>query len=65
MLFFWVTTGEAVVGCRDANWACGNSAITNILYYLLFGWWEMLLLIRMLRVLGQSLDQQGVGNSTC
>ena len=28
---FWVTTGEAVVGCRDANWACGNSAITNIL----------------------------------
>jgi hypothetical protein len=31
MLFFWVTTGEAVVGCRDANWACGNSAITNIL----------------------------------
>jgi hypothetical protein len=38
-MLFWGEDpgGEAVIGCRDANWARGNSAITNIL--LLFAIW--------------------------
>jgi hypothetical protein len=40
--------GEAVVGRRDANWARGNSAVTDVCYYLLFGWWERFLPIGLL-----------------
>ena len=56
--------GEAMVGRRDANWACGNPTVTSSL--LLSAVWavEVVLLIRMLRVLGRSLDQWGVGNPT-
>ena len=56
--------GEAVVGRRDANWACGNSAVTNIL--LLSAVWVVgaVFADRNAPALGGILNQQGVGNST-
>jgi hypothetical protein len=55
---------EAMVGCRDANWAHGNSAVTNIL--LLSTVWVVgaVFANRNAPALGKILDQQGVGNST-
>jgi len=55
---------EAVVGRRDANWACGNSAVTNIL--LLSAVWVVgaVFADRNAPALGGILNQQGVGNST-
>ena len=56
--------GEAVVGRRDANWACGNSAVTNIL--LLSAVWVVgaVFANRNAPALGGILNQQGVGNLT-
>ncbi len=56
--------GEAVVGCRDTNWACGNSAITNIL--LLSAVWVVgaVFADRNAPALRGILDQQGAGNLT-
>jgi len=55
--------GEAVVGRRDAYWASGRSAATNILLQsavwvvgAVFADWNAL-------ALGGILNQQGVGNS--
>ena len=56
--------GEAVVGCRDAYWASGESAVTNSL--LLFAVWVVgaVFANRNALALGGILNQQGVGNST-
>ncbi len=55
---------EAVVGCRDADWAHGNSAVTNIL--LLSAVWVVgaVFANRNALALGKILNQQGVGNSS-
>jgi len=52
-----------VVGRRDANWACGNSTVTNIL--LLSAVWVVgaVFADRNAPALGGILNQQGVGNS--
>ena len=65
MLFFGDDHGgEAVVGCRDAYWASGESAVTNSL--LLFAVWVVgaVFANRNALALGGILNQQGVGNST-
>ena len=56
--------GEAVVGRRDANWARGNSAVTNVL--LLSAVWVLgaVFADRNAPALGGILNQQGVRNST-
>ncbi len=56
--------GEAVVGRRDANWAQGNSAFTNIL--LLSAVWVVgaVFANRNAPALGRILNQQRVGNLT-
>ena len=56
--------GEALVGCRDANWARGNSAITNVL--LLSAVWVVgaVFADRNAPALDGILNQQGVGSST-
>jgi hypothetical protein len=56
--------GEAVVGRRDANWAHGNSAVTNIL--LLSAVWVVgaVFANQNTSALDKILDQQEVGNST-
>ena len=56
--------GEAVVGRRDANWARGNSAITDVL--LLSAVWVLgaVFADRNAPALGGILNQQGVGSST-
>jgi hypothetical protein len=56
--------GEAVVGCRDADWAHGKSTVTNIL--LLSAVWVVGVVFadRNVPALGGILNQQGVGNST-
>jgi hypothetical protein len=56
--------GEAVVGCRDANWAHGKFAVTNIL--LLSAVWVVGAVFANWNApaLGGILNQQGVGNST-
>jgi hypothetical protein len=56
--------GEAMVGRRDADWAHGNSAITNIL--LLSDVWVVGVVFadRNAPALGRILDQQRVGNLT-
>ena len=58
--------GEAVVGRRDAYWASGRSAVTNIL--LLSAVWVVVVgavfADRNAPALGGILNQQGVGNST-
>jgi len=58
--------GEAVVGRRDANWACGNSAVTDILLLPLSAIWVAgaVFADRNAPALGGILNQQGVGNST-
>jgi hypothetical protein len=55
---------EAVVGCRDADWAQGNSAVTDIL--LLSTVWVVGVVFanQNAPALGGILDQQWVGNST-
>jgi hypothetical protein len=55
---------EAVVGRRDANWAYGISAVTDIL--LLSAVWVVgaVFANRNAPVLGRILNQQGVGSST-
>ncbi len=66
MLFFGDDHGgEAVVGCRDAYWASGGSAVTNSL--LLSAVWVVgaVFADRNAPALGGILNQQGVGNSTC
>ncbi len=52
--------GEAVVGCRDADWAHGNFAITNVL--LLSTVWVVgaVFADRNAPALGRILDQQGL-----
>ena len=56
--------GEAVVGRKDANWARGNSAITDVL--LLSAVWVLgaVFADRNAPALGGILNQQGVGSST-
>ena len=56
--------GEALVGRRDANWARGNSAVTNVL--LLSAVWVLgaVFANRNAQALGGILNQQGVGSST-
>jgi hypothetical protein len=56
--------GEAVVGRRDADWAHGNSTITDIL--LLSAVWVVgaVFADRNAPALGRILDQHRVGNST-
>jgi hypothetical protein len=56
--------GEAVVGRRDAYWASGGFAVTNIL--LLSAIWVVgaVFADRNALALGGILNQQGVGNST-
>ena len=56
--------GEAVVGRRDANWARGNSAVTNVL--LLCAVWVLgaVFADRNAPALGRILNQQGVVSST-
>jgi len=56
--------GEAVVGRRTPTGPAATPPSPISCYYPLFGRWKRFLLIRMLRVLGRSLDQRGVGNST-
>jgi hypothetical protein len=52
-----------VVGSRDTNWACGNSAVTNIL--LLSAVWVVGAFFSIgMRALGRILNQQGGGKST-
>ena len=53
-----------MVGRRDANWACGNSTVTDIL--LLSAVWVVGVVFadRNAPALGGILNQQGVGNST-
>ncbi len=55
-----------MVGCRDANWACGNSAITDVL--LLSAVWVVgavfadriaLVLGRTMQLVGGSVTQRG------
>ena len=55
---------EAAVGCRDANWARGNSAVTDVL--LLSAVWVVLAVFadQNAPALGRILNQQGVGSST-
>jgi hypothetical protein len=55
---------EAVVGRRDANWACGNSTVTNVL--LLSSVWVVgaVFADRNAPALGGILNQQGVRSST-
>ena len=57
--------GEAVVGRRDNYWASGRSAVTNSL--LLSAVWVVgaVFADRNASALGEILNQQGVGNSTC
>ena len=56
--------GEAVVGRRDANWARGNSSVTNVL--LLSAVWVLgaVFADRNAPALGGILNQQGVISST-
>ncbi len=56
--------GEAVVGRRDANWAHGNSAVTDFL--LLTAVWVLgaVFADRNAPALGGILNQQGVGSLT-
>ena len=56
--------GEAVVSRRDANWAHGNSAVTDVL--LLSAVWVAgaVFADRNAPALGRILNQQGVGSST-
>ena len=56
--------GEAVVGRRDANWARGNSAVTDDL--LLSAVWVVgaVFADRNAPALGGILNQQGVASST-
>jgi hypothetical protein len=56
--------GEAVVGHRDANWAHGNSTVTDFL--LLTAVWVLGVVFadRNAPALGGILNQQGVGNLT-
>ncbi len=56
--------GEALVGRRDANWARGNSAVTNVL--LLSAVWVLgaVFANRNAQALGGILNQQGVGSLT-
>ena len=56
--------GEAVVGRRDANWARGNSAVTDDL--LLSAVWVVgaVFADRNAPALGRILNQQGAGSST-
>ena len=56
--------GEAVVGRRDANWARGNCAVTNVL--LLSAVWVLgaVFADRNAPALGRILNQQGVVSST-
>ena len=56
--------GDALVGRRDANWARGNSAVTNVL--LLSAVWVLgaVFADRNAPALGGILNQQGVGSST-
>ena len=55
---------EVVVSRRVANWAHGNSVLTNIL--LLSAVWVVgeVLVDRNAPALDKILDQQGIGNST-
>jgi hypothetical protein len=56
--------GEAVVGRRNANWACGNSTVTDVL--VLSAVWVVgaVFAIQNAPALGGILGQQGVGSST-
>jgi len=51
--------GEAVVGHMDANWACGNSAVTDVL--LLFAVWVVgaVFADRIALVLGRTMQSAG------
>ena len=51
--------GEAVVGRRDANWACGNSAVTDVL--LLSAVWVVgaVFADRIALVLGRTMQSAG------
>jgi len=56
--------GEAMVGRRDANWARGNSAVTDVL--LLSAVWVLgaVFADRNAPALGGILNQQGVSSLT-
>jgi hypothetical protein len=55
---------EAGVGCRDADWARGNSAVTDVL--LVSAVWVLgaVFADQNTPALGGILNQQGVGSST-
>ena len=54
----------AVIGCRDVNWAHGNSAVTNVLFLSTVWVVGAGFCQSEYSGLGGILNQQGVGSST-